>query len=374
LNLNNSKNKLSSKNKSKIYKGNINKSNKNRININYMNKIQKNVSNMLGLFHEQNDFIPPYELNQFDTTSFKRENKKLSKSKETSPSAKDKLKYTTINHNNNRNNSQIIINGDGNMEKLKLYKKIKDYHKIFDRKLSQITRNIIPKSIRRTLSAFQNIRNSSPNFYDSYRNLCSNNIKNIDKNNNLTIKRKNKFNQLNNSNSNNYINISANLNQQNRHINYFRKKTPHRLNSQRKEITPNLKINNNFHNFYSNSSTKNKMAYNDNLRKSRDNSTNKRAKGFNSNIHNISAPNSSNYNSYNSAKDNDKYKNLINNNNNLKNINKISHNNVIDGMLNNVLIIANIKNKFEVNTVSHGANKHTSFKKLKYNLSNASNK
>ena len=374
MNLNNSKNKLSSKNKSKIYKGNINKSNKNRININYMNKIQKNVSNMLGLFHEQNDFIPPYELNQFDTTSFKRENKKLSKSKETSPSAKDKLKYTTINHNNNRNNSQIIINGDGNMEKLKLYKKIKDYHKIFDRKLSQITRNIIPKSIRRTLSAFQNIRNSSPNFYDSYRNLCSNNIKNIDKNNNLTIKRKNKFNQLNNSNSNNYINISANLNQQNRHINYFRKKTPHRLNSQRKEITPNLKINNNFHNFYSNSSTKNKMAYNDNLRKSRDNSTNKRAKGFNSNIHNISAPNSSNYNSYNSAKDNDKYKNLINNNNNLKNINKISHNNVIDGMLNNVLIIANIKNKFEVNTVSHGANKHTSFKKLKYNLSNASNK
>ncbi len=374
MNLNNSKNKISSKNKSKIYKGNINKSNKNRININYMNKIQKNVSNMLGLFHEQNDFIPPYELNQFDTTSFKRENKKLSKSKETSPSAKDKLKYTTINHNNNRNNSQIIINGDGNMEKLKLYKKIKDYHKIFDRKLSQITRNIIPKSIRRTLSAFQNIRNSSPNFYDSYRNLCSNNIKNIDKNNNLTIKRKNKFNQLNNSNSNNYINISANLNQQNRHINYFRKKTPHRLNSQRKEITPNLKINNNFHNFYSNSSTKNKMAYNDNLRKSRDNSTNKRAKGFNSNIHNISAPNSSNYNSYNSAKDNDKYKNLINNNNNLKNINKISHNNVIDGMLNNVLIIANIKNKFEVNTVSHGANKHTSFKKLKYNLSNASNK
>ena len=374
MNLNNSKNKISSKNKSKIYKGNINKSNKNRININYMNKIQKNVSNMLGLFHEQNDFIPPYELNQFDTTSFKRENKKLSKSKETSPSAKDKLKYTTINNNNNRNNSQIIINGDGNMEKLKLYKKIKDYHKIFDRKLSQITRNIIPKSIRRTLSAFQNIRNSSPNFYDSYRNLCSNNIKNIDKNNNLTIKRKNKFNQLNNSNSNNYINISANLNQQNRHINYFRKKTPHRLNSQRKEITPNLKINNNFHNFYSNSSTKNKMAYNDNLRKSRDNSTNKRAKGFNSNIHNISAPNSSNYNSYNSAKDNDKYKNLINNNNNLKNINKISHNNVIDGMLNNVLIIANIKNKFEVNTVSHGANKHTSFKKLKYNLSNASNK
>ena len=38
-------------------------------------------------------------------------------------------------------------------------------------------------------------------------------------------------------------------------------------------------------------------------------------------------------------------------------------------MLNNILIIANIKNRFEVNTVSHGANKHSSFKKFKYNLS-----
>ena len=75
----------------------------------------------------------------------------------------------------------------------------------------------MPKSIRRTLSAIHNIRNSSPNFYDSYRNLCSNNIKNINKNENLNIKRKNKFKQLNNSNSNNYINISANSNQK-KHI------------------------------------------------------------------------------------------------------------------------------------------------------------
>ena len=368
---NNSSNKIASKTKSKIYKANISKLNKNKIHINYMNKIHKNMSNIIDIFHDQNDYNFPYDINPIDSASFKRENKK-SKSKEISPSANEKLKYTTINHNNNRNNSQII-NGDGNIEKLNLYKKIKDYHKIFDRKLSQITRNIMPKSIRRTLSAFHNIRNSSPNFYDSYRNLCSNNIKNINKNANLNVKRKNKFKQLNNSNSNNYINISANSNQKG-HLNYFRKKTPHRLNSQRKEITPNLKINNNFHNFYSNSSSKTKNIYNDNIRRSRDNSTLKRSKGIINNIHNISAPNTSNFNSYNSAKDSDKIQNLFGSNNNLKNINKINNNNVIDGMLNNVLIIANIKNKFEVNTVSHGANKHTTFKKLKYNLSNGSNK
>jgi CCR4-NOT transcription complex subunit 9 len=257
------------------------------------------------------------------------------------------------------------------MEQIKLYRKIKDYNKLFDRKLSQITRNIMPKSIRRTLSAFQNIRNSSPNFYDSYRNICSNNIKKINKNSNLSLKRKNKYRQLNSSNSNiNYHNISANSNKK-KSINYFRKKTPHRVNSQRKEITPNLKINNNFHNLYSNSNSKGKMLFNDNLRSSLDNSNHKRQfKKINiSNVNNISAPNN-HFNSYNSTKDSNKVNNLINNDNNLKNNNKINHNNNhIDGMLNNVLIIANIKNKFEVNTVSHGANKHSSFKKFKYNLS-----
>ena len=363
-------NKPDSKSKSKIKKSNINKLNKNRMHINYINKIQRNMTNIMDFLNEPNDCFTPYHINKLDSTSYKNENKKLLKSKETSPSPQDKLKYSTINHTNKRNNSQILLNPNGNMEQIKLYRKIKDYNKLFDRKLSQITRNIMPKSIRRTLSAFQNIRNSSPNFYDSYRNICSNNIKNMNKNSNLSLKRKNKYRQLNSSNSNNnYHNISANSNKK-KSINYFRKKTPHRVNSQRKEITPNLKINNNFHNLYSNSNSKGKMLFNENLRSSLDNSSHKRQfKKINiSNVNNISAPNN-NFNSYNSTKDSNKVHYLINNDNNLKN-NKINHNNnLVDGMLNNVLIIANIKNKFEVNTVSHGANKHSSFKKLKYNLS-----
>lgn len=370
-NSNNSLNKQESKSKSKIKKSNINKLNKNRMHINYINKIQRNMTNIMDFLNEPNDCFTPYNINKLDSTSYKNDNKKLLRTKEISPSPQDKLKYSTINHTNKRNNSQILLNPNGNMEQIKLYRKIKDYNKLFDRKLSQITRNIMPKSIRRTLSAFQNIRNSSPNFYDSYRNICSNNIKNINQNSNLSLKRKNKYRQLNSSNSNiNYHNISANSNKK-KSINYFRKKTPHRVNSQRKEITPNLKINNNFHNLYSNSNSKGKMLFNDNLRSSLDNSNHKRQfKKINiSNVNNISAPNN-NFNSYNSTKDSNKVNNLINNDNNLKNNNKINHNNnLIDGMLNNVLIIANIKNKFEVNTVSHGANKHSSFKKFKYNLS-----
>jgi hypothetical protein len=370
-NSNNSLNKKESKSKSKIKKSNINKLNKNRMHINYINKIQRNMTNIMDFLNEPNDCFTPYNINKLDSTSYKNDNKKLLRSKEISPSPQDKLKYSTINHTNKRNNSQILLNPNGNMEQIKLYRKIKDYNKLFDRKLSQITRNIMPKSIRRTLSAFQNIRNSSPNFYDSYRNICSNNIKKINKNSNLSLKRKNKYRQLNSSNSNiNYHNISANSNKK-KSINYFRKKTPHRVNSQRKEITPNLKINNNFHNLYSNSNSKGKMLFNDNLRSSLDNSNHKRQfKKINiSNVNNISAPNN-HFNSYNSTKDSNKVNNLINNDNNLKNNNKINHNNNhIDGMLNNVLIIANIKNKFEVNTVSHGANKHSSFKKFKYNLS-----
>ena len=372
-NSNFSLNRQDSKTKSKIKKTNINKLNKNPININQINKIQRNMTNIIDFVNEQNDCFTPYNIKKLDTTSFKNEKKKPVKSKEISPSPspRDKLKYSTINQNNKRNNSQILLNQNGNMEKIKLYRKIKDYHKLFDRKLSQITRNIMPKSIRRTLSAFQNIRNSSPNFYDSYRNLCSNNIKNINKNSNLSLKRKNKYRQLNSSNSNNnYHNISANSNKK-KSINYFRKKTPHRVNSQRKEITPNIKINNNFHNLYSNSNSKSKMQFNEKLRSSLDNTINKRQfKKINiSNVNNISAPNNI-FNSYNSTKDSNRIQNLINNDSNYKSINKINHNNnIIDGMLNNILIITNIKNKFEVKTVSHGANKHSSFKKFKYNLS-----
>ena len=377
---NNGKNNISDKStrikadyktKSKNKKANNSNLNKNRMHLNYIYKIQRNMTNIMDFINEQNECFTPYHINKIDSGSLKNETKKKIRSRETSPSSQDKLKYSTVIQSNKRNKSQILLNSGGNIEKIKLYRKIKDYHKLFDKKLSQITRNIMPKSIRRTLSAFQHIRNSSPNFYDSYRNLCNNNnINSNNKNSNLSLKGKNKYRQLNKSNSTkNYHNISATSNKK-YSINFFRKKTPNKVNSQRKEITPNIKIKNNFHNLCSNSNSKSKMQFNDNLRKSIDNSEQKKQfKKINiNNANNISAP-INNLNSYNSTKDSNKVKNLINKDNILKNANKINNNNIIDGMLNNILIIANIKNKFEVNTVSHGANKHNSFQKFKYNLS-----
>ena len=377
---NNGKNNISDKStrikadyktKSKNKKANNSNLNKNRMHLNYIYKIQRNMTNIMDFINDQNECFTPYHINKIDSGSLKNETKKKIRSRETSPSSQDKLKYSTVIQSNKRNKSQILLNSGGNIEKIKLYRKIKDYHKLFDKKLSQITRNIMPKSIRRTLSAFQHIRNSSPNFYDSYRNLCNNNnINSNNKNSNLSLKRKNKYRQLNKSSSSkNYHNISATSNKK-YSINYFRKKTPNKVNSQRKEITPNIKIKNNFHNLCSNSNSKSKMQFNDNLRKSIDNSEQKKQfKKINiNNANNISAP-INNLNSYNSTKDSNKVKNLINKDNILKNANKINNNNIIDGMLNNILIIANIKNKFEVNTVSHGANKHNSFQKFKYNLS-----
>ena len=377
---NNGKNNISDKStrikadyktKSKNKKANNSNLNKNRMHLNYIYKIQRNMTNIMDFINDQNECFTPYHINKIDSGSLKNETKKKIRSRETSPSSQDKLKYSTVIQSNKRNKSQILLNSGGNIEKIKLYRKIKDYHKLFDKKLSQITRNIMPKSIRRTLSAFQHIRNSSPNFYDSYRNLCNNNnINSNNKNSNLSLKRKNKYRQLNKSNSTkNYHNISATSNKK-YSINFFRKKTPNKVNSQRKEITPNIKIKNNFHNLCSNSNSKSKKQFNDNLRKSIDNSEQKKQfKKINiNNANNISAP-INNLNSYNSTKDSNKVKNLINKDNILKNANKINNNNIIDGMLNNILIIANIKNKFEVNTVSHGANKHNSFQKFKYNLS-----
>ena len=368
-----SKIKSDSKTKSKKRQNyNTNNLNKNRMHLNYIYKIQRNMTNVIDFINDQNECFTPYHINKIDSASLKNENKKKLRSRETSPSYQDKLKYSTVIQSNKRNKSQILLNPNGNIDKIKLYRKIKDYHKLFDKKLSQITRNVMPKSIRRTLSAFQNIRNSSPNFYDSYRNLCSNNINSNNKNSNLSLKRKNKYRQLNKSSSSkNYHNISATSNKK-YSINYFRKKTPNKVNSQRKEITPNIKINNNFHNIYSSSNSKNKIQFNENLKKSVDSrELKKQFKKINiNNANNISAP-INNLNSYNSTKDSNKVKNLINNDNILKNTNKINNNNnnIIDGMLNNILIIANIKNRFEVNTVSHGANKQSSFKKFKYNLS-----
>ena len=329
------------------------------MNINYINKIQKNMKNIIDIFHEQNDNIIPYDLYQINSATSKNKNKNQIKTRDGSPSSIDKLKYSTINQSNNKNRSQIIFKSNENLEKLKLYRKIKDYHKLFDKKIVEINKNIIPKSIRRTLSAFHNVRNSSPNFYDSYRNIYTNNIKSMNKNSNFNLKRKNKYKHLNISNSNNYNNNSENSNQK-KQINYFRKKTPHKINTQKREITPSLKINNNFFNMYYNSSSKNKMKFN-----GIDNSYHKKMQKSNiSNVSNISAPNK-NINLNNIIKEGNRIKNLSKNDKNLNTYKINLNNNIIDGMLNNVLIIANIKNKFELNSASHGVNKHSSFQKFK---------
>ena len=352
----NSNNKNETKSRVKMFKSTINKLNKHRININYINKFQKNMTNIVDIHHEQNDNFIPFDFNQINSASSKNRSQKQIRTREISPSSIDKLKYSGLNHSNNRNKSQIMFKSNGNIGKLQFYRKIKDYHKLFDKKIGEMTKNIIPNSKRKTLSAFHNIRNSSPNFYDTYRNICSN----INKNTNLKLKRKNKYKHLNISNSNNYNNNSSNIIIK-KPINYFRKKTPHKMNTQRREITPSLKLNNNFFNLYYNSSTKNKMQYN-----SIDNSYHKKIKKNNIiNVSNISAPNQ-NININNIIKDGNKIKKIINNDNKSKNIYKINpHNNIIDGTLNNVLIIANIKNKFELNTASLGVNKNSSFKKFK---------
>ena len=351
----------------------VNNTNKNRLNknktqnyYNYMNKIQKNITNILDFFHDQNDCYSPCNFNPIDSTSFKKENQMKSKSKESSPSSQNKLKSSTINNNNtNRNNSQVminvntnIINSNGSIEKLKIFKKIKDYHKIFDRKLNEMTRNIIPKSIKRTLSAFQNRRNSSPNFYDNNRQFSN---KHVNKNSNLKKKKiitPNKNKQINSTTNKKYHNISVHSSGK-MSINNFRKKTPHRVITQRKEITPNLKIN---RHLYSSSNSNNKQS----KLKSSNNNQNKIIKKnslSNNNNTNIvsNKNNNSNYNSNNIIKNHNKIKDLLNSHNNSKfnHFKKLNQNNIIDGILNNALVNANIKNRSGANTInSSSANNH----------------
>ena len=85
---------------------------------------------------------------------------------------------------------------------------------------------------------------------------------------------------------------------------------------------------------------------------------------YRDNVSNISAPNK-NINLNNIIKEGNRIKNLSKNDKNLNTYKINLNNNIIDGMLNNVLIIANIKNKFELNSASHGVNKHSSFQKFK---------
>ena len=140
-------------------------------------------------------------------------------------------------------------------------------------------------------------------------------------------------------------------------INNFRKKTPHRVITQRKEITPNLKIN---RHLYSSSNSNNKQSKLKNSSNNQNRIIKKNSLSYNSsNI--ASNNNNSNYNSNNIVKNHNKIKDLLNshNNSNFNHFKKLNHNNIIDGILNNALVNANIKSRSGANTInSSSVNNH----------------
>ena len=355
--------------------------NKNKNN-NYYDYVKKNIANIIDFIHDQNDINSPSNFIKIDSTFFKKEkNQSKSKSKETSPSSHNKFKYSTINNNSNRNNSQVminvntnIINSNGSIEKFKFFKKI------FDRKLNEMTRNIIPNTLKRTISAFQNRRHSSPNFYDNHRQREYSTInKNFSKNSSTNIKNLKKKKKLSphknrqlNSTNKNYSNISVHSSRK-KSINNFRKKTPHRVVTQRKEISPNLKIN---HYLYSSSNSNTKQQSKDNLKNSKNSSNHIRIIEKNSISHNTSNifANNSNYNTNHLIKNHSKIDNLLNShqNNNYNNFKKLNNYNIIEGILNNGgLIVSNSKSRSGISTINNNLSNHSSLRNFKYSSSNS---
>ena len=369
------KNNSSKSKKPKFNIVNNNEKNKNKNNKNndfYINKIKNNISHIIDFIHEPIDYYSPSNYNKINSSFFKQEIQE--KSKKSSP--------ITNNNNCNRNNSQVminvntnIINSNGSVEKFKLYKKIKDYHRIFERKINEITRNIIPKSIKRTLSAFQNRRHSSPNFYDYHRQSQNSNINkqinnNIYSNNKKKKSKTPKKNKEMNGSNKNYSNISIHSNGK-KTINNFRKKTPHRIVRQRKEISPNLKMN---HYLYSSSNSNTKLQSKDNLKNNKNNSNYirimKKNTLSNNNTSKIASNNISNFNSNNLFKNHIQIQNLLNNlgSNDFNNLKKLNHKNIFDGITNNCLR-GYIKSKSGVNTINSSMSNHSTLRKFKYNSS-----
>ena len=357
---------------------NKNKSSKNKAQNYNINKFKNNIINIIDLIHDQNDYYNLGNFNKIDSISFKQENLEKSKSKKSSPSSQNK--FGTINNNSNRNNNnnnQVMINVNTNIinsnypiEKFKLYKKIKDYHRIFEKQINEITRNVIQKSIKRTLSAFRNRRHSSPNFHENQRqNQYSNINKQANKNGNVKKKKggtPNKNNEINFANKN-YSSISNHSNGK-KTINNFRKKTPHRITRQRKEISPNLKME---HYLYSTSNSNTKLQSKDNLKYNKKDSNYIRIMKKNSlsnNTSKIASNNVSNFNTNNLIKNHIKIQNLLNNLENtdfknFKNFKKLNH-------LNSNLILGNIKSKSGINTINSSMSNHSSLKKFKFISSN----
>ena len=181
----------------------------------------------------------------------------------------------------------------------------------------------------------------------------------------------NKNKQVNSTNKN-YNNISLHSNRK-KSINNFRKKTPHRVVTQRKEISPNLKIS---HYLYSSSNSKSKQQSKDNLKNNKNGSNHIRIIKKNSisnNTSNIFA-NSSNFNTNNLIKNHSKIENLLNShqNSNFNNFKKVNNYNIIDGILNNGgLIVSNSKSKLGISTINSNISNHSSLRNFKYSSSNS---
>ena len=289
------------KNSSINYNFNQNNNQRNKNKVNYISKIQNNITNLVDYIHGQNDlYNSPSEINRINTSAVKNEKNNKNKPKDSTNSNnqsknKSKSKDSSPYSNNNKCNSgtsQVMLNtnlmnSNDQLGKFRLYKKINENKKYINRKISEMTRNQ-PKIIKRTLSAFQNRRNSSPSFYNKSQNksnlrrkktitpnknkrqrviisgISNGNSHYKNKSNNNNLRQYNNCYCSNNSNkiSGNKIGenkSSANTidrSKYNKVNNYFRKKTPNRI-KERKDISPNFKYNSNNNNYYCSSSNSN---------------------------------------------------------------------------------------------------------------------
>lgn len=221
------------------------------------NNINNNINNILDYLQRQNsDFYNSPSSNRANTSSVKKENiayntyiqKKTpfqTKSKDSSP------------YSNNSINSQLLPNSKKTIEKFKLYKKISENKKLMNLKINEITRNK-EKILKRTLSAFNKKKNSSPNIRRKKTVTPNKNMRQrgmISGINDSNDKNKNVTNYYQNNNYNINKTKTIDRNNYNKVNNYFRKKTPNRIN-QKKGNTPNIKYNNYYNN--SNNSKKKK--------------------------------------------------------------------------------------------------------------------
>lgn len=309
------------------------------------NKIQKNVSSILEYLHEQNSCFSPTD---YIISSFKRDKINKIRSKDSSPYTQHKFKYSTISNNNcSRNNSQVminvntnIINSNSSIEKLKLYKKIKYYNQFFSQKIKEISKNIIPNSIKRTLSSLYKRNNSSPsiNKNNSTKQFSS-------KTSNRNLKKKiissYKINKQTNKSYKGNMSISEKKTE-----NSVKKKIQYKLIKQKKEATENLKVKK----ICTTAKQKSmKPQEKNNSIKSRNHKTIMKNSSSN-NVGNMTSINFTKFHSKNIVKNYNKIKNLVNNGVKTSNDNYIDEKKVTNFLLNANKKASNFNNTMNNNS------------------------